>query len=411
MTFQIRPASPTGKFQVGVTSYQIVDTSRTETFLDDPTQKRELPLQIWYPAAPTQDARTLAGKSALPWGSLICPPESMATEGYPQFFKQIVELVQIRAESLNFPKLMGEISSHSYPHAPVLKTAAPYPVVLFSHGNGGFIAQTSYLMEELASHGYVVVSIGHTYNTPVNVFSDGRIVPTNFDHPLYKAMNEEFKNTKKMLDEIRKSDSPSIRRQRITELHMHGDVQALLPAYFTIWKTRCQDMTFTIDELHRLAKDPDWIFAEAVDLNRLAAIGYSLGGEAVSQTCVTEPRIKVGVALDSDLWGYLLGQTVSQPFFCICAESNPLDIDYEHEVHSIVLHGTQHASFGTGAYWWEAQGKTDLIGTLGTARCHEITRHFVLAFLNYYLCNVKDNILDGTTETYPEVSYLSAHLV
>lgn len=122
-------------------------------------------------------------------------------------------------------------------------------------------------MEELASHGYVVLAIGHTYNTPVNVFSDGRIFPSNFAHPLYKAMNQEFEQSKLMLDEIRKSDSPTIRRQRITELHMNGDIQALLPAYFTI------------DELHRLAKDPDWMFAEALDLNRLAAIGYSWEGK------------------------------------------------------------------------------------------------------------------------------------
>jgi len=158
MTIQIHPIAPTGKLPVGVTTYQLVDVSHTEIFSDDPRQKRDIPLQIWYPAASTENARTLFGQSALPWGSLVCPPASMA------------EFVQSRAESLQLPKLVGEISSHTYAHAPILKTTAPYPVVLFSHGNGGFIAQASYLMEELASYGYIVISIGHTYNTRQCVF-------------------------------------------------------------------------------------------------------------------------------------------------------------------------------------------------------------------------------------------------
>lgn len=57
MTFQINPLQPTGKLPVGVTSYQIVDNSRVEIFAEDRTKKRELALQIWYPAAPLVDAQ------------------------------------------------------------------------------------------------------------------------------------------------------------------------------------------------------------------------------------------------------------------------------------------------------------------------------------------------------------------
>ena len=107
----------------------------------------------------------------------------------------------------------------------------------------------------------------------------------------------------------------------------------------------------------------------------------------------------------------MFGQNVRQPFFCIFAENYEHEIEPDLQSPAIILRGTKHASFGTGAYWWEAQGKTDMIGTLATARCQEITRRFVLAFLNYYLCNVKDDILAGNTATYPEVSYLTTRLV
>ena len=35
------------------------------------------------------------------------------------------------------------------------------------------------IAEELASHGYVVAGVNHTYETAVTVFADGRVVPVN----------------------------------------------------------------------------------------------------------------------------------------------------------------------------------------------------------------------------------------
>ena len=35
------------------------------------------------------------------------------------------------------------------------------------------------IAEELASHGFVVVGVNHTYETTVTAFADGRIVPMN----------------------------------------------------------------------------------------------------------------------------------------------------------------------------------------------------------------------------------------
>jgi predicted dienelactone hydrolase len=44
-------------------------------------------------------------------------------------------------------------------------TAGVHPVVLFSHGHQGFAENSSFLMEHLASHGYVVAAPDHTDNT------------------------------------------------------------------------------------------------------------------------------------------------------------------------------------------------------------------------------------------------------
>jgi len=44
-------------------------------------------------------------------------------------------------------------------------SSAPYPLAVFSHGNGGLRFQNATLMTHLASHGYVVVAPDHTDDT------------------------------------------------------------------------------------------------------------------------------------------------------------------------------------------------------------------------------------------------------
>lgn len=48
---------------------------------------------------------------------------------------------------------------------PAPSCATPHPVVVFSHGNTGFRYQSGFLMERLASHGFVVVAPDHVGNT------------------------------------------------------------------------------------------------------------------------------------------------------------------------------------------------------------------------------------------------------
>jgi hypothetical protein len=43
--------APTGSFQVGTTTYHMTDTQRVEQHADNVNTKRELMVQIWYPAA------------------------------------------------------------------------------------------------------------------------------------------------------------------------------------------------------------------------------------------------------------------------------------------------------------------------------------------------------------------------
>ena len=77
----------------------------------------------------------------------------------------------------DFINAIDFIPTNSVTNAPVAEAESAYPVLIFSHGFGGLPELNTIQAEELASQGYVVVALNHTYDSIVNVFPDGRIIP------------------------------------------------------------------------------------------------------------------------------------------------------------------------------------------------------------------------------------------
>ncbi len=157
---------PTGPYQVGTTTYHWVDASRPEIFTEDPDDRRELLVRVWYPAEVDVNA------APEPYGPdpdviLSFPTTSIALSADLAFTLSAEELVLT--------------PTHSYRDAPVSEAAASYPVLVFSHG---WVARPEFYtaqIEELASQGYVVIGIVHTHIAMLTVFPDGRMVP--FSNP------------------------------------------------------------------------------------------------------------------------------------------------------------------------------------------------------------------------------------
>lgn len=411
MTLIIRSPKPSGKFAVGVTTHSLSDTSRIDIFSKEPSHTREMPLQIWYPAEVSDSDQVLVGKAAMPWGGLICPPKDMPVTHYEEFFDTIINTLQAFIEQAGMsniiPKHIGRIESHAYPHAPLSQAQSSYPVVVYSHGFGGNVAQMDYLFQELASHGYIVVAIGHTYTASLTIFSNERMIPYANENAIIQNCSEEYTREQSLLNDIKQHEAIEYKRKRMAELYIEGEITDIIPSYRQLIVERRKDIQFTVDELYRLNNDATWFFGNVLDLDRLAGLGYSLGGEGLSEALVDEQRIKVGFAIDSMPWGYLLGRTVKQAFFTIYAEKGMREELLDIDSPAIVINNTRHGSFSNTAFWNEWLGKTELIGSLPTSRCHEITSRFVLAFLNRHLYGIEDSILQSDSGNYPEVTFLT----
>lgn len=108
------PRAP-GPYAVGVTALSTTSEGRT------------IPIEVWYPATPAADARVT---------------------DYPLMLGPL--------ELGILPSSLGAVRD-----APRDIVGAPHPMIVFSHGHGGFRTQSVFLMEYLASHGFVVAAPEH----------------------------------------------------------------------------------------------------------------------------------------------------------------------------------------------------------------------------------------------------------
>ncbi len=152
----VLPAA-TGPYQVGTVSYALRDEARPDPYSPEPGAARETVVQLWYPALPA------AGDEEAPFIEQldVAGPALARRLGLPipGFFLSHINLVRTGVYVEAQPAGNG-----------------PFPMLVFSHGLRGIRVQNTVLMRELASHGYVVAAIDHTYGNALTIFPDGRIV-------------------------------------------------------------------------------------------------------------------------------------------------------------------------------------------------------------------------------------------
>lgn len=146
---KVSPGTEKGPHPVGVRTMVLVDGSRRDEYANGP---RTLVTEIWYPA--TSKAR------------------KGDTTNFGDFFGEYqAEAGQVAA---HFGSTLEEINkrytSIGVRDAPLQR--GKYPLLVFSHGNGGLRHQNVFQVDHLASHGYVIVSADHTGNAAVTPLPD-----------------------------------------------------------------------------------------------------------------------------------------------------------------------------------------------------------------------------------------------
>ena len=164
------------------------------------------------------------------------------------------------------------------------------PYVVFSHGSFGTIENNKTLCVELASRGFIVTSISHTYHAFETVLSNGTKVSISNSY-----MNE------------------------IMSENAHKDKKESLNKYQKWMKLRMDDLSFVIDT--QKSKTSHEVFKN-IDTSRIVVMGHSLGGSAALGIGRVRDDVKAVVALESPFMYDIVD--VQNDEFVITSEEYPI---------------------------------------------------------------------------------------
>jgi dienelactone hydrolase len=357
--------APTGRHRLGTTSLYLIDPSRPDAWV--PTQRAQVMIQLWYPADAVDRyprAPWMPPVAARAWEKLMALP------------------------SLNLPITEGHLG------APVRQRDGGWPVVLYSHSLGGERSETTCLVEDLASQGYVVVTIDHIYDADVVELPDGNVKFCAVPPPTADK------------------DTPATTKEI---------------------ESRVADVRFVLDQLAVINRGGNpgheqWPLPSglcgALDLDRVGMFGQSDGGSTTAHAMHADDRIKVGVSLDGTLWTpqavaagpgrplLLFGRQDLDPF-----EASTWAAFWKtHRGPGLQLNltGSTHDTFTDFAVLvpqvapilgeppsWVIEG----VGTINGQRAVTIQRTYIGAYFDRYLRHRDSPLLNGPSPRYPEVRF------
>jgi dienelactone hydrolase len=341
---------PSGDRPIGTTTVELTDLDRLARYGERPTAPRRLVAQAWYP--------TRADGA----------PSAWVSEGVA-FGRAVADWLEMPGPLLDH---LGLVRSTATVDAP-LAGSDPLPVVVYVHGWGGFRSVQATLAEALASHGYVVVALDHTYGAVATRFADGEVVPID--------------------PSALPTDAPS---------------ETYDEASRTLVTTFADDVRFLLDELETGAIP---VLGDGLDLERVGLVGHSTGGGAAVDVCASDPRCATVVGFDpwvEPVGDAIIGSGLAVPTLSLRSEEwvgNPNDARLRrlHAASQDVaglaaISGTTHRDVTMLPLLSPLARVVGFAGDTDGRRTHEIVEAWTLGFLDAHLRDQPDrDPLDGAS--------------
>jgi predicted dienelactone hydrolase len=376
--------APTGPYKIGTTVWHVTDAARPETFAA-PGVHRQVEVMAWYPAASDH------GQPA------------------PYLREGLAELPPFLKTALS--SLAG-VRTHSIVDAPPAASPEKLPVLVFSHGLGSSPSAYTALIEDLASHGYAVLSIVHPYEATAATLADGKVISL-FDEtgkpiPAFRDVIAEWEHEDETMAAVTKE------QETADQLRLLRGYLAGLHATNATLKRWVDDTKLVLDQLPALPKTGvAGRLASRLDLRRLGAFGHSMGGVTAGQFCLDDRRCRAGLNLDGiPQYGTMIDQRLSVPFLMVYSarpgRTGASDAIYRPAApryYRLDVRNTLHLDFGD-MILWGGPLRQKALGTLAPARAAEITRLIVRQYFDQELLGKPSPLLAGK-ETLPEVTVRS----
>ncbi len=251
-----------------------------------------------------------------------------------------------------------------------------YPLVVFSHGSFGYRMSNYSTFENLASNGYVVCSIDHTYHSFFSEHNDGS----------FTLVNTEFLN-----------DVTNIENGLYDEKKTYDLTKEWL-------SLRTKDMAFVLDEILDNTKN----VYSLIDKDKIGLFGHSLGGAAAAVLGRERDDIDSVIVIDGTMIGERLNfnegsidlndEAYPLPLLNLYNqehynEAQLLKMDYENyhasanakEAYDVLIRNSGHLNFTDLPLFSPLLAKMLGTGNVDKEYCIETMNEIVLEFFNYTL--------------------------
>lgn len=388
--------TPTGEFKVGTVLLELEDSNRNEWVISEQNRNRRFVVRIWYPAKPTG--------------------------------KELRLPIMEKPYSEGMSKLYGlpggsEKPSQSYQNASVLQTEIPYPIIIFTHGAGSFATQNLTSMEELASQGFLVMSMSFPYESAATIFPDSTVIEMadleEFKTNMENIVKDKEFNTKVAANiEALKNPNPQKAKEASIEL---GKVYSKLYPQIKTWlDTRIADLSYLINSVDEIHID-NIKLTDIADKNNIGLFGHSLGALTTLKFLMEKelPAIKCGISLDVPYFNLDSESSISINAPILFMNSDKLKIgdsevrlsrtnDFlahytEMPLHECTVKGSAHYNFTDLNYVSPLLKFTPLLGSISQKEAAKILTHYLNAYFGYHLKNENIDKLNDSISS--EVSF------
>lgn len=354
---------------------ELVDKSRPDPWISGP---RKLMVSVWYPA---RDTAKYPLARQMPPGAAAGFDQSNNT-GAP-------------AGKVNW----AATRTHAHVGAPARRGA--HPVVLYSPGVGDPRTWGTTLVEELASRGYVVVTIDSPGETFVQ-FPDG----------------------------VRGPDA-------LSQAPTSSDPQQWATFLRKVVAAREGDARFVLNQLVSLDSGRVPQLTGAMDLRRIGMFGQSGGGFTALQTMHDDGRLKAAIDMDGELnyaqedlpgtpMSTVVTDGLSKPFMLMGSkpdgrhnrENTSWDLLWKHSAgwhRDLYLTGSAHGSYTDAEpivpqllrdHVIDRKLANEDVGMVDPTEAVAANRAYVTAFFDKWLRGRNSGLLDQPSKKYPDMTFI-----
>ena len=353
-----RPA-PTGEYAVGTFTHTIY-TDREEVLC--PGTKRIVPVRVYYPVT------------------------KASVEGMDKIKYMSREMAEALKKTLHAPinydksNAAGDNVSDCYENAPKIE-GEKFPLIMFNHGLASYREANSFLCIDLASHGYVVMSVTHPYDSSLTELDDGTRIDMHKD-TLKKQYEPFLPGAVKVI---------GLTKAKASDRELAGRFDEIQNKYCKYIQSRVDEWIKDTLTAVNYAKEN---LSDIIDFSKgIGAAGHSLGGATAFMLCLDNDEFVCGANLDGALFGSNKGKILRKPFVQMSCKTNRnaetrVYVDHTKPVFGALFDKMQHVGFSDIKHMVPVKMIT---GGLDPDLMHEYVCKLHLELFDSYLKKTKDH--------------------